>query len=217
MNQRPAVRSIVRRGVKFINSPIAKARLRKTLANSPGPIWLEIGGHGFRDGWIVTNTNAVARLYLDAAQPWPIEKASVEYVYSDNVIEHLTLESGRRMLREARRSLKPGGIIRIVTPDLRAHVELYLRGEVEMDNSIAGHYKKSGLVVEHPVDLIRIPIASFGHHLGYVYDYESLSAELQLAGFTDVRRCQLGESEHEPLRGLDSRVNSGQVAVEAIA
>lgn len=172
-----------------------------------------------RDGWIVTNVNAFTRLYLDATKPWPVDDGSVEYVYNDNVIEHLSLDAGRAMLTQAHRSLRPGGVIRIVTPDLRAHVRMYLDGEESMCNNVSAHYRQIGQVVEHPVDLVRIPVAAFGHHAGYLYDFETLAAELSRAGFTNPVRCELGDSEHPALAGLDLRSDEGgaQLAVEATA
>jgi hypothetical protein len=202
---RPAIRSFVRSSVQTVNAPVAKARFRKEVARVHAPIKLEIGGHKPRDGWLVTNVNAVTRFYLDATKPWPLRAASVEYVFSDNVIEHLTLQAGRQMLQEAHRCMRAGGVIRTVTPDLRAHVDMYLQGGSVLDNDVANHYRDIGLDVEYPIDLVRIPVAAFGHHAGYIHDFDTLAAELHRAGFHNVVRCELGESEHEPLRGLDLR------------
>jgi SAM-dependent methyltransferase len=215
----PGARPLVRTCVQAVNAPFAKARFRKEVERSGRPLRLEIGGTKPRDGWVVTNVSAVTRLYLDATKRWPLEDDSVEYVYHDNVIEHLSLEAGRAMLREARRCLRPGGAIRIVTPDLREHVEMYLSGGAALDNEASLHYRNLGLVVEHPIDLVRIPIASFGHHKGYLYDFATLAAELERAGFDNPTRFVPGVSGHEALAGLDIRSHEGgaQLAVEATA
>ena len=122
------------------------------------------------------------------------------------------------MLTEAHRCMQAGGVIRIVTPDLRSHVEMYLSGDESLRGDVPDHYRSIGQVVEHPVDLVRIPVASFGHHAGYLYDFETLAAELSRAGFRDPVRCPLGESAHAPLRDLELRGHEGraQLAVEAI-
>ncbi|ORA46308.1 hypothetical protein BST22_22160 [Mycolicibacterium chubuense] len=213
------MRALVRSSVQKANAPIAKARFRREVDKVNSPLRLEIGGHNSRPGWIVTNVNAVTRLYLDATRRWPLSDGSIEYIFSDNVIEHLTLEAGRQMLQEARRCLRPGGVIRTVTPDLRAHVDMYLQGDGVVNNEVALHYRDIGMQVEYPIDLIRIPVAAFGHHAGYLYDFETLAAELQRAGFSNIVRCSLGESEHEALRDLDLRGHEGgaQLAVEATA
>jgi predicted SAM-dependent methyltransferase len=215
----PGARPFARTFVQAVNAPFGKARLRKELAKTRLPLRLEIGGHKPREGWVVTNVNAVTRLYLDATSRWPLDDNTVEYVFSDNVIEHLTLDQGRAMLREAHRCMQPGATIRIVTPDLRGHVEMYLSGGTALQNEASTHYRNMGLVVEHPIDLVRIPIASFGHHQGYLYDFETLSTELESAGFTAPTRYELGSSGHEALAGIDIRNHEGgaQLAMEATA
>lgn len=200
-----------------VNAPLARARFSRAAQAAPRPLSLEIGGRAPRPGWLVTSVNAVARHYLDATRRWPLEDGSVRFVFADNVIEHVTLDAGRALFAEAHRCLQPGGVIRLVTPDIGRHVELYLAGPPSLDGSTAQHYRESGLVVEHPVDLIRIPIGSFGHHAGYVYDFDVLGLELKRAGFGSITRCELGRSEVPELDGLDQdRAGGSQLVVEAI-
>lgn len=213
----PLLRSVARAVVRTGNTPIAKVRARRAFAKAERPFKLEIGGVKPREGWVVTNVNAVTRNYLDATRRWPVEDGACSYVFSDNVVEHITLDMARAMFAESFRCLQPGGVIRIVTPDIRKHVEMYLAG-TGTEGHIADHYRGMGLVVEHPIDLVRIPIASFGHHVGYVWDFTTLEAELKRAGFHSVVEVGLGESAHAPLAGLDVRTSEGgaQIAVEAI-
>lgn len=218
LNRRsPALYKVVRGAVSAVNTPLAKSRAGKALASAPRPIKLEIGGIEDRPGWVVTNVGAVTRNYLDCTARWPLEDGACSHVFSDNVIEHITLAQGRTMMAEAFRCLRPGGHIRLVTPDIRGHVELYLAGREALSSPEAEHYRSAGLVVEHPIDLVRIPIGSFGHHTGYVYDFETLEAELTRVGFTDVTRVELGDSVHPEFRGHDQRKSEGgaQIAVEA--
>ena len=213
----PRFRAAARAIVSTVNTPVAKVRLQRTLRSAQRPLRIEIGGLAKRPGWVVTNVNAVARNYLDATLRWPLEDGSVSHVYADNVIEHLSLEAGRAMLAEAYRCLQPDGVIRLITPDIRTHVELYLAGDPSLDGAVASSYRDLGLAVEHPIDLLRIPIGQFGHHEGYVYDFDTLDQELKRAGFHSPSRCTLGASEHPELAGLDQRTHEGgaQIAVEA--
>lgn len=198
-----------------VNTPLAKARFDRAVRRAPRPVKLEIGGHGKRPGWIVTNVNAVARNYLDATVTWPFEDSSISHIYADNVIEHIPLEGTRAMLAEAYRCMQPGGVIRLLTPDIREHVELYLAGAV--DGEVGARYRRYGLQVEHPVDLVRIPIASFGHHVGYVFDFDALAAELKRAGFHSTRRCEMNTSDVPGFVGLKPKAEAGmaQLVVEA--
>jgi hypothetical protein len=200
-----------------VNTPLAKRRTRRALAGADYPLKIEIGGLTQRPGWVVTNVNAVTRNYLDATHKWPLPDGSVSHVYADNVIEHLPLAAGRAMLAEAYRCLQPGGSIRLVTPDIRKHVELYLAGAASVDGEVGRSYRALGLVVEHPIDLVRIPIGSFGHHEGYVYDLPTLDEELKRAGFHSTTEYGLGVSDRAEFQSLDQRTDEGgaQIAVEA--
>lgn len=215
---RAFVKPVARPVVLAANTPIARRRALRELENQPRPLKLEIGGNAPRAGWFVTNVGPFTKHYLDATATWPLEDASVSHIYSDNVIEHIPLIPARTLFAEAYRCLQPGGAIRFVTPDLRAHVDRYLSGQAPKGDPEAAVYEESGLTVEHPLDWVRIPIASFEHWMGYVYDYETLEAELHRAGFTDVSRRELNESPHPELAGLDLRAAEGgaQMAVEAV-
>jgi SAM-dependent methyltransferase len=155
--------------------------------------------------------------YMDGTRPWRFEDESLSYVYADNMIEHVPLSGARTFLAEAYRCLLPGGTIRIVTPDVRHHVELYLAGRESVDSEIAGVYRAIGVVVEHPIDLLRTPIGEFGHHAGYVYDFETLDFEVQRAGFGAARRFPISESDDPFLAGLEVRSAEGpaQLVIEA--
>src|SRR5260370_11714954 len=65
-------------------------------------------------------------LIRDVRKPLPFSDGSVSVVYASHVLEHLYREEGQRLIAESFRVLAPGGILRIVVPDLRAIVEEYL-------------------------------------------------------------------------------------------
>ncbi len=213
----PRLRAVLRPTVLAVNTPLARRRGLAELARQPRPLKLELGGNAPREGWFVTNVGPTTRHYLDATEPWPLEDGAASFIYSDNVIEHIPLEPARTLFSEAYRCLRPGGVIRFVTPDLGAHVERYLEGRSPRGDSRASVYEQAGLTVEHPLDWIRIPIASFEHWEGYVYDFPALEAELRRAGFEKVEHVELDQSEHPELAGLDLRSGDGepQMAVEA--
>lgn len=57
----------------------------------------------------------------------PFDNDSFDVVYSSHFLEHLSPEQAKFFLRECYRVLKPGGIIRIVVPDLENICREYLR------------------------------------------------------------------------------------------
>jgi predicted SAM-dependent methyltransferase len=218
MPMNPRVRRVVRGAVWTTNRPVATARFRAAARRAPRPIALEVGGLKRREGWLIVNINAVTPYYMDGTKPWVFEDGALSHVYADNMIEHVPLSGGRVFLAEAYRCLRPGGVIRLVTPDVRTHVDMYLHGAGVVRSAYADEYRSLGVVIEHPIDLLRTPIGEFGHHAGYVYDFDTLNAELQRAGFSPARRCELNESDDPKLRGLEARATHGslQMVVEAV-
>jgi predicted SAM-dependent methyltransferase len=214
----PRLRRAVRAAVHAGNRPVATARFRLVARRTPRPIALEVGGLKRRDGWFMVNINAVTPYYMDGTRPWIFEDGALSHVYADNMIEHVPLAGARVLFAEAYRCLRPGGVIRLVTPDVRTHVELYLKGGDVVRSPLADEYRTLGVVVEHPIDMLRTPIGEFGHHAGYVYDFETLDAELQRAGFKPAVRCELQESDDPMLRNLEERPTHGslQMVVEAV-
>jgi len=210
----PRLRRIVKASVHAANRPVGTVRFRLAARRAPRPIALEVGGLTPRDGWFMVNVNATAPRYMDGTKPWIFEDGALSYVYADNMIEHVPLAGARVFLEEAHRCLRPGGVIRLVTPDVRAHVDLYLHGNDVVQGAVADEYRALGVVVEHPIDLVRTPIGEFGHHTGYVYDFETLDAELQRAGFSPAVRQPFQESDHPMLRGLEYR--SAQTPVQMV-
>jgi len=57
--------------------------------------------------------------YCDAARRLPLPNAAADVLYSSHMLEHLDRDEASTFLKEARRILRCGGIIRIAVPDLR--------------------------------------------------------------------------------------------------
>ncbi len=75
---------------------------------------------------------AYCRLGADTRLPFP--DASMEAVYTSHTLEHLSAPTVRLFVEEARRVLRPQGILRIVVPDLEAR----LRSLLESEDAAAG-------------------------------------------------------------------------------
>jgi SAM-dependent methyltransferase len=206
----PVAKRVAKRALFTVNAPLAKMRMRRAARSAPRPVALEIGGRRPREGWLVTDVSAVTRNYLDLTKRWPFEDGALSYVFADNVIEHVSLEGGRNFFAEAHRCLQPGGVLRVVTPDIGRHVEQYLAGVAGVQGDVGQRYRSFGIVVEHPVDLVRIPIGEFRHYEGYAYDYEAMSSEMDRAGFTGITERDPGESDHPMLKDLEQRQERGQ-------
>ena len=64
--------------------------------------------------------------YFDLRKKFPFPDKSAEAIYASHVWEHLTLSVANHATAECYRVLKPGGVLRLVVPNLRDAVENYL-------------------------------------------------------------------------------------------
>ena len=65
-------------------------------------------------------------LQMDILKELKFENNTFDVVYTSQFIEHITLDQADFVLKEVNRVLKPGGTLRIVTPDLEEMAESYL-------------------------------------------------------------------------------------------
>src|SRR5262245_36586564 len=89
---------------------------------------LQIGcGANLLQGWLNADFEPAAEgvIFVDARQRLPFVDATFDYVFSEHMLEHIDYLDGRVMLAECCRVLRPGGRLRIATPDLRFLIELY--------------------------------------------------------------------------------------------
>lgn len=71
--------------------------------------------------------------YADVARRIPYPDGTASYIYSSHLIEHLSRWQALSHVRECARVLAGGGVMRVVTPDLRRLASAYLSGAVDRD------------------------------------------------------------------------------------
>ena len=144
-------------------------------------------------------------VFLDATRPFPFDDMTFDYIFSEHQIEHVPEPAAHTMIDECWRVLRPGGRVRIATPDLAAIVGLYAEPLDEVERHyidwVMARFRpniRSGsrrcYVVNHMFK---------DHKHQFIYDYETLSALLTGAGFVDVSRWKPGESSDPLLRGIE--------------
>ena len=109
-----------------------------------------------------------------SAKRLPFPDASAEAIYSSHMLEHLSRAHASQFLRECRRVLAPGGIIRIAVPDLRAIVSEYEAG------GHADRLIQRLLLADERRGVLRA-LRFTGHR--WMYDQESLRRMITEAGF----------------------------------
>ena len=180
-------------------------------ARAAGPVRIVIGaGKAPRAGWVNTDVVWQGTNYLDATVAWPVPEGSIALVYGDDVIEHVTLPQARELFVHAFHALEPGGILRLATPDVEAVARQYLENGDLAQQGLERN-REMGKPFVHPVELIREVFVGAKHYLGFCYDYASISAEMEKAGF-QVRRVYSGQSEHPDLVDLEVRTHPAERA-----
>ena len=102
-----------------------------------------------------------------------------------------------RLLGECYRALKPGGVLRVSTPDAERFLRSYA-GDGEF-------LRHPGFPepIETPLDRINQMMREYGQHL-WVYDAESLILLLRKTGFSSAVAQPFGVSAHPRMQGIDS-------------
>ncbi len=90
---------------------------------------LNIGcGQRYHPAWTNLDLESVDPQVIqhDIAKGIPFADGHFNVVYHSHVLEHLTPEDGERMMLECYRVLRPGGVLRVIVPDLEQIARLYL-------------------------------------------------------------------------------------------
>lgn len=150
---------------------------------------------------------------LNFREPLPFETGSVSLIYSEHVFEHLFKDEAERLLKECVRVLKNDGKLRLGVPD----TEVYFRKYIEGDRAFFARLRHLGgatEALETPVDVINQLFRMGGDHL-FSWDFESLMAAAEKAGFKNVKRYASGEASMEALRVDDPAHDPGTLYIEA--
>ena len=133
--------------------------------------------------------------YGDVIKGLPVAAGSLRAVYCSHVLEHLSLNDCRRTLHNIHSYLQPGGIFRLVVPDLEHLARTYLETR---DPSAANVFMVEAHLGEESTQrgLRSLPRALFGRsqHL-WMWDEKNMRTELESAGFVAIRRARCGDSE----------------------
>ena len=104
--------------------------------------------------------------------------------------------------------LKPGGKIRISTPDLKVYTSLQSKEKTASQNFYVDWVTERFMPdVDYckEVFLINNAFRAWGHQ--FLYDRETLKVTMTRIGFEDIKYYQPGVSDDENLRGIESHGN----------
>jgi predicted SAM-dependent methyltransferase len=200
------LRNYPHRRRKKLDEAARRQAARDGFARFTAPYKLHVAcGNVILPGWV----NIELELYSDGVdvawdvrQPLPLPDASVEYIYHEHFLEHLTIPEALAFLRDCHRLLRPGGVLRIAMPDLSECVRQY--HENDWRQPWMKQYGYEWIATR--AEMINIAFREWEHK--WLYDHEELHRRLREAGFTTIRDCPRLESEVPALCNLETRDGS---------
>lgn len=178
------------------------AKLSSLVKSSTQPVCLNLGcGNRHLDEWINIDISGdwdpKPDVLLDLTLALPLPDESVDYLLSEDFIEHISLESGKHFLRECHRIMKPEAVFRLLTPNLYTFALAYLN---RSEGDLAYYTKEFGAATF--AEMFNLGMRAWGHT--FVYDEETLLKVITECGF-EAKRLPFGVSEERMLQNVDLR------------
>lgn len=166
-------------------------------------IMLNLGcGPNSADEWInldmAKNNN---NIFWSGADGLPFEDGTVDVIFMEHMFEHLKFdEEAMPLLRECRRCLRVGGILRIIVPDAGRYIRLFggeweplaeMRPLEKAEKGWRDVWLKEVYITQ--MQLINAIFHQRGQHK-YAYDAETLILAVKNAGFNEVKEKSYGDS-----------------------
>lgn len=158
------------------------------------------GGQG-EAGWINSDLKDGPGIQhpCDIREGLPLESDSIEYAVSIHALPELPYPDLVPALRELRRVLEPGGVLRLGLPDLERAIEAHARGDRD-------YFLIPDEEVESLGGKLIVQLTWYGYSRS-LFTYDFVAELLRKAGFRTVRRCAHGEtaSPYPEIVALDNR------------
>jgi predicted SAM-dependent methyltransferase len=149
-------------------------------------------------------------LRLDVTKRLPWANGAVDAIYSSHFVEHLQREEAAGFFREALRTLRPGGILRLAMPDLQRGARDYLERVSQGDPAAADDF--IAFLYFNPSHegslLRRVALKAIHRPHGWMYDATSLGGQLAALGFVSVEERSMREGACPDVGSLDTRPGS---------
>jgi predicted SAM-dependent methyltransferase len=140
----------------------------------------------------------------------PYGNATVDAVYTSHVLEHLHMQEARRVVGEAARVLRPGGVLRIASPDAERLARDFVAA-LDAGDPAAG-WRFNERLLAHPVAPtlgVRRLVGKLGAHTHLWQPTFDMVADMcRDAGLTDVVRREFRDGACPDLSVVETRMDS---------
>lgn len=159
----------------------------------------------------------------DCRKGLPFENGTVDVIYSSHFFEHVYRSEALFILRECERSLKKGGIMRVVLPDVKKITRAYLNKGLDIlnrteqvdkvvpfglcDYFVMQFYPAELNGAETPSVVTKIQERALARHK-WMYDSHTFAQLMAHAGFDQVVEMECGQSKIEEAGILDQKAET---------
>jgi predicted SAM-dependent methyltransferase len=168
-------------------------------------------GEWIEPGWINSDIkgDSGADVVADILEGLPLETDSIDYAVASHALPEIPLTQLVPTLEELRRVLKPGGVLRLILPDLDRGIDAYQRGH-------AGYFHVPDEEAASLSGKFIVHMLWFGYSRS-LFTHEFVKELLSKAGFGRVDRCEFKQtaSPFPEIVTLDNREQES-LFVEAV-
>ena len=141
------------------------------------------GKRNFGPDWIHIDGGNYDHLHSKDINILPFEDNTIDLIYSSHVLEYFDREEVMLVLKEWKRVLKTGAILRLAVPDFQSMAALYTKGGCTLEQILGPLYGK-----------IKMADTTIYHKT--TYDFNNLKKILTECGFTDICEYDWRKTEH---------------------
>jgi predicted SAM-dependent methyltransferase len=136
-------------------------------------------------------------VFMDGTKKLMLPDNSFNAIFSEHMIEHIHYTDANNMIKEFYRILQPGGKIRINTPDLKFLIDLYSSEKTDVQKNYI-EWSAGKFIDYAPEKSDTFVINNFMRDWGhcFIYDARSLKHMLEVNGFKNVEKTQLGVTSY---------------------
>jgi len=168
-------------------------------------------GKHYLKGWVNADLK-YGDVKIDLTKDFPWQTNTVDFIFNEHFIEHLTSEQQNNLLANCFRVLKKGGVIRICCPDIETLVKKYLNGTLCQDS-----WNRNKIV---KTECEAINFAFYNYEVDrhrFMLDFNELNRKLKAVGFTKVDRLTANNTNFPIFKNIETRDADGNsLAVEAV-
>jgi predicted SAM-dependent methyltransferase len=185
----------LRHRVKMLVTEIVRPREQRKaasfLAGTPD-VKLNLGcGRTHLEGWVNVDYDVGTHpdLVWNLKRRLPFPDGSVAAVFHEHLLEHLPLSAAPSFMRECRRVLRPGGVLRVAVPDFGRYARDYCAERSLIDSLRPGR----------PTALLALYEMAYCYEHFSIWDEETLLALFREVGFADPTIRGFGETDLSPV------------------